>query len=109
MKRFCAGMFVGLLVVVCLVGCDSSPDTIKFDATTLTTAGNSMTKMTEGMTEDQKQIFMARASAVSVLLKPGELNAATGETLWRGIHGMTKPEIEAKANEILPKKTAPAK
>jgi hypothetical protein len=98
-----------MLAVVCLVGCDSSPDTIKFDATNLTTAGNSMSKMTEGMTEDQRQVFMARASAVSVLLKPGGPDAAKGETLWRGIQGMTKREIEAKADELLPKQTAPAK
>jgi len=108
MKRSCTAFFVGLLIAVSLPGCDSS-SAVKFDATDLDTAGKSIEKMTSDMTDEQRQKFVARATAVSVLLKPGTSNASPTDTVWKGIHGMTKAEIEAKAKELLPQDTAPAK
>lgn len=108
MRWFCAGLFVGLLVVVGCVGCNSSSN-VKFDATDLASAGKSIEKMTAGMTDAQRQEFVGRATAVSVLLKPSTPNTSSGDTLWKGIHGMTKSEIEAKAKELLPQNAAPAK
>lgn len=105
MKLFCATLLAGFLTLASLAGCGSSPDTVKFDASNAEVAGKSFDKMTTGMTEAQRQEFMARATAVSTLINPSTVNPLPGETLWKGIHGMTKPEIQAKANELLPKKS----
>jgi hypothetical protein len=100
--------FFGLFVVAGMVGCGSSE--VKFDATNAASAGKSFEKMTEGMTEDQRQAFMARASATSSLIQAKAGSPTNSpDQLWKGIHGMTKAQIEAKADELLPKKAAPAK
>lgn len=108
MNKLCARMIVGLLCVSLLAGCGPA----KFDASNASAAGKSFQTMTADMTEPQRQEFMGRATAVSSLLrlKAGDTGTPTADSMWKGIHGMTKVEIEAKANELLPTKTAvPAK
>jgi hypothetical protein len=102
MKRFCEGMFVGLLVVFGLVGCDAAGgnNSVKFDATSLATSRESLQKMTAGMSDEQKKQFSKSATAVAFRMNEGTQNSATAEGLWKGVHGMTKSEIEAKAREI---------
>ncbi|MDB5392474.1 MAG: hypothetical protein JWM11_8120, partial [Planctomycetaceae bacterium] len=63
--------------------------------------------MTADMSESQRQVFMARATAISSLQNAGASATPTADTMWKGIHGMTKAEIEAKANELLPTKVHP--
>jgi hypothetical protein len=108
MNRLWVGAFVGFLCVSLLAGCGPA----KFDASNASAAGKSFQSMTADMTEAQRQEFMGRATAVPSLLrmKAGDTSTPTADSMWKGIHGMTKVEIEAKANELLPTKTpAPAK
>ncbi len=107
-KRF-ACVFTGLLVVVGMVGCGGASD-VKFDATSSTTSAESIGAITSGMTEDQKQVFVARALAVSQLIQVKAGTPSTSlDTAWKGIHGMTRSQIEIKANELLPTKVEPTK
>jgi hypothetical protein len=103
MKQFREVVLVGICCVVLLPGCGAS----RFDGSSAAASAYSFNSMTAGMTEPQRQEFMARATAVSSLLSGGGAVTPTADTMWKGIHGMTKTEIEAKANELLPTKTVP--
>ncbi|MEI8379612.1 MAG: hypothetical protein WCJ09_05760 [Planctomycetota bacterium] len=109
MSKVLACVFTGLLVVVGMMGCGAASD-VKFDATSSATAAKSIGAITSGMTEDQKQVFVARALAVSQLLQVNAGTPSTSiDTAWKGIHGMTRSQIEVKANELLPTKVEPTK
>jgi hypothetical protein len=109
MKPFCKSIILGLVCTVLLAGCGPAGPA-RFDASSGVAAGKSFQTMTSEMTEEQRQVFMARATALASLLNGGTKETPTADTMWKGIQGMTKAEIEAKANELMPPRTAkPAK
>lgn len=104
MPRNCVWLCAFLLASAGLAGCDPAGETgnnaFKFDATSVATSLQSLQKMSEGMTEEQKKEFGEGATAVAFRANSGTQNGASAETFWKGVHGMTKAEIEAKAREI---------
>jgi hypothetical protein len=102
MKAQCRHAFIGWLVFVGLSGCEMAggTDSVKFDATSAASARESLQKMTAGMSEDQKKTFVESATAVAFRMNEGTQNTASPETFWKGVQGMTRAEIEAKAREI---------
>src|SRR5262245_60957814 len=113
MKALCRPAFIGWLVFLGLSGCDMAggtggTDSVKFDASSLASSMESLQKMTAGMSEEQKKTFSESATAVAFQMNQGTKNTESAETFWKGVHGMTKAEIEAKAREIQAK-DSPAK
>jgi hypothetical protein len=113
MQVQCRRAFIGWLVFLGLSGCDMAggtggTDSVKFDATSAASAMESLKKMTAGMSEEQKKSFVESATAVAFRMNEGTKNTESAETFWKGVHGMTKAEIEAKAREIQAK-DSPAK
>lgn len=100
MPSYSATGIFAFLFAILLAGCGPQ----KFDATNAQSAAQSFQGMTADMTETQRQEFMARATAVASLLSANAAGVATADSMWKGIHGLTKAEIEAKANELLPTK-----
>jgi len=93
---------LGGFLILCLAGCGSTgpTDSVKFDATDLKSSLESLHKMSAGMSETQKKSFSESATAVAIRMNQGTQNNTSAETFWKGMHGMTKAEIEAKAREI---------
>jgi len=110
MKVQCKVAIISWLVFLGLSGCEMAGgmDSVKFDATSAASAKESLQKMTAAMSEEQKKAFIEAATSVAFRLNEGTQNTASLETFWKGVHGMTRAEIETKAREIQTK-DAPAK
>jgi hypothetical protein len=107
-KALGRGAFVCWLVILGLSGCDAADgtDSVKLDATSHKSSLESLQKMTAGMSDEQKKAFVEAATTVAFRMNEGTQNTASAETFWKGVHGMTKAEIEAKAREIQAKENA---
>ncbi|MBS0260316.1 MAG: hypothetical protein JSS02_00045 [Planctomycetes bacterium] len=95
------------VLVVCLVlmgisGCDvaGGGGSVKFDGTSAAASRESLQKMTAGLSDDEKKAFIEAATAVAFRMNEGTGNTASPETMWKGLTGLTKSEIEAKSKEI---------
>jgi Family of unknown function (DUF6694) len=102
MQHCCQSAFFVCLIILGLSGCDSAGGTnsVKFDATDLKSSLESLKKMTTGLSEGERKVFINAGTTVALRMNQGTNNTASAETFWKGVHGMTKAEIEAKAREI---------
>jgi len=97
-SSFCSVM-LGFVTIVGLSGCGlaGGTDSVRFDAASKKSANESIDKMCEGMSAVEKKAFFDRAMAVCFHMNREKQTVVTSETFWKGLHGMSKAEIEAKS------------